>query len=98
MEVKITKINNLKVYENGYINLTAVHFKLDGEDYFLHYSGEEYEDHLTLYKGRNKCHLTHIKSCYGDLRDMIRFIKKPGCLKYVDTDYFIERLKEYHLL
>lgn len=98
MEVKITKLNNLQIWPTGSITVTAVHFKLDGEDYFLHYSGEEYEDHLTLYKGRNKGHLTCINSCYGDLRDMIKFVKKPRCLKYVDTEYFIERLKEYHLL
>ena len=98
MEVKITKLNNLQIWPTGFITVSAVHFKLDDEDYFLHYSGEEYEDHLTLYKGRNKCHLTRISSCYGTLDDFIKFTKKPRCLKYVDTENFIEKLKEKHLL
>lgn len=98
MKVKITKLNNLRIYETGYISLTAVHFKLDDEDYYLHYSGAEYEDILTLYKGRNKGHLTRISSCYGTLEDCIKFTRKPGCLKYVDTENFIEKLKEYRLL
>lgn len=98
MEVKITKLNNLQMWPNGLITLTAVHFKLDKEDYFLHYSCADYEDVLTLYKGRHKCHLTRITGCRGDLKDMIKFVRKPRCLKYVDTDYFVEKLKEYHLL
>ena len=98
MKVKITKLNNLRIYETGYISLTAVHFKLDDEDYYLHYTGAEYEDVLTLYKGRSKGHLTRISSCYGTLVDFIKFIKKPRCLKYVDTENFIEKLKEFHLL
>ena len=98
MKVKITKLNNLRIYETGYISLTAVHFKLDEEDYYLHYTGAEYEDVLTLYKGRNKGHLTRIKSCYGTLDDFIKFTRKPRCLKYVDTENFIEKLKERHLL
>ena len=98
MKVKITKLNNLRIYETGYISLTAVHFKLDDEDYYLHYTGAEYEDVLTLYKGRNKGHLTRIKSCYGTLEGFIKFIKKPRCLKYVDTENFIDKLKERHLL
>lgn len=98
MEIKITKLNNLEFWSDGYAMVSAVHFKLDGEDYFLHYSDEEGECRLALYKGRNKCHLTHIKSCWGDLRGMIRFVRKPGCLKYVDTDNFLKKLKEYRLL
>lgn len=98
MKVKITKLNNLRIYETGYISLTAVHFKLDDEDYYLHYTGAEYEDVLTLYKGRNKGHLTRISSCYGTLEGFIKFTRKPGCLKYVDTENFIEKLKEYRLL
>lgn len=98
MKVKITKLNNLQIWPTGSITVSAVHFKLDDEDYFLHYSGAEYEDVLTLYKGRNKGHLTRIKSCYGDLRDIIKFVRKPRCLKYVDAEYFVEKLKEYRLL
>ena len=98
MKVKITKLNNLQIWQDGTVVVSAVHFKLDDEDYFLHYSCEDYEHCLTLYKGRNKGHLTHITSCRGDLKDMIKFVKKPRCLKYIDTDYFIEKLKEYHLL
>lgn len=94
MKVKITKLNNLRIYETGYIGLTAVHFKLDEEDYYLHYSCAEYEDILTLYKGRNKGHVERVSSCYGNLDGFIKFIKKPGCLKYVDTENFIEKLKE----
>ena len=37
LTIKITKINNLKI-------VTAIHFKINGEDYFLHYSNEEYEN------------------------------------------------------
>ena len=98
MEVKITKINNLEIWPTGYISLTAVHFKLDGEDYYLHYSGAEYEDVLTLYKGRNKGHLTQIKSCYGTIDDFIKFTRKPRCLKYVDTEHFIAELRKFKLL
>ena len=98
MEIKITKLNNLQIWPTGLITVSAVHFKLDGEDYFLHYTDEEYEDILTLYKGRNKGHLTRISSCYGDLRDAIKFVRKPRCLKYVDTDHFIATLRQYKLL
>ena len=94
LTIKITKINNLKIYETGYIRSTAVHFKVDGKDYFLHYTGAEYEDVLTLYKGRNKGHLTRIASCWGDLDNFIKFTRKPGCLKYVDINNFVNKLKE----
>lgn len=96
MKVKITK---LKMAQEGWKRITGVHFKLDDEDYFLHYSGAEYEDVLTLYKGRNKGHVTRISSCYGTLdENFIKFIKKAPCLKYIDTEYFIKRLKEKGLL
>ena len=98
MKVKITKLNNLQIWQDGTVVVSAVHFKLDDEDYFLHYSCEDYEHYLTLYKGRNKGHLERVSGCYGDLKDVIKFVKKPRCLKYVDTDYFIEKLKEYRLL
>lgn len=92
--IKITKINNLKIWPTGNISLTAIHFKVNDEDYFLHYSGEDYEDHLTLYKGRNKGHLTHVAHCWGDLKGFIKFTRKPRCLKYVDIDNFVNKLKE----
>jgi hypothetical protein len=99
MKVKITKLNNLRCcsINSGYYTVDAVHFKIDDEDYFLHYSEEEY-DHITLYKGRCKGHLEMEARNYGDLRGIIKFTRKPGCLKYVDTDYFVEKLKEYDLL
>lgn len=98
MEVKITKINNLKIYPTGAVGWTAVHFKLDKVDYFLHYSCAEYEDYMTLYKGRNKGHLERVSSCWGVAHDLIKFTKKPRCLKYVDTDHFISTLCQYKLL
>lgn len=98
MEIKITKINNLTIYPTGAIGWTAVHFKLDGVDHFLHASGEDYEDHMTLYRGRNKGHLERVSGCYGIDRDLIKFTKKPGCLKYVDIEHFIGELKKYKLL
>ena len=97
LTIKITKLNNLKIYETGYINLTAIHFKVNGEDYFLHYSSEDYEPHLTLYKGRSKCHLIRIARCWGDLEGFVKFTRKPGCLKYVDIDNFVNKLKENEL-
>lgn len=92
--IKITKINNLRIYESGNVYCTAVHFKINGEDYFLHHTDEDYEDYLTLYKGKNKCHLTHIAGNWGVLDDFIKFTRKPGCLKYVDIDNFVNKLKE----
>ena len=89
LTIKITKINQPKDWLP-----TGVHFKVNGEDYFLHYSGAEYEDVLTLYKGRNKGHLTRIAGCWGDLKDFVKFTRKPGCLKYVDIDNFVNKLKE----
>lgn len=98
MKVKITKINNLQIYPTGAVGWTAVHFKLDGVDYFLHASSEDYEDHMTLYRGRNKGHLERVSSCWGIDGELIKFIKKPRCLKYVDTEYFLEELKKYKLI
>ena len=88
--VKITKINQPKDWLP-----TGVHFKVNDENYFLHYSGADYENIVTLYKGRNKGHLTFIARCHGFIEEeMIRFIRKPRCLKYVDTEHFVKRLKE----
>lgn len=93
LAIKITKINQPKNWLP-----TGVHFKVNDQDYFLHYSGAEYEDVLTLYKGRNKGHLIRLASCYGMIDDtIIHFTRKPGCLKYVDTERFIKRLKELKL-
>lgn len=90
LTIKITKINQPKNWHP-----TGVHFKVNGEDYFLHYSGAEYEDVLTLYKGRNKGHLTRIAACYGLIDEkIIKFVRKPGCLKYVDIAQFVKGLKE----
>ena len=97
LDIKFTKINNLTKYPTGAIGYTAVHFKLNGEDYYLWTGSPEYEDLTYLYKGRMKGHLERLASCYGIDRDLIRFTRKPLCLKYVDTEYFIQRLKEYKL-
>lgn len=94
-EIKVTKLTVWPYYDVSII--VGVHFKFKGEDYFLHYSNAEYEEILYLYKGRCRGQLTRISStyAYGQLRDnYIRFIRKPWCLKYIDTKYFIEKLKE----
>ena len=89
LDVKITKINNLRKYPTGVFGYTAVHFKLNGEDYYLWTGAPDYEELTYLYKGRCKGQVEHLASCFGIDRDLIRFKKKPMCLKYVDTEHFI---------
>lgn len=97
-EIKITKINNLYIDENGFCSFTGVHFKIDGEDYFLYNYNPEMEPVCQLYKGRMKCRLQVIDGFYGSLDGAIRFKRKPRCLKYVDTDYFYEQLVKHGLI
>ena len=93
MEVKITKI----VGDLKYGWFSTIHFKMDGEDYVLHVGGD-YTIVTRLYKGRMKCHLECLRGCYGMPKDLIRFKRKRGCYKYIDTEHFIARLIECGLL
>lgn len=97
-DIKITKINGMVLnYPSGRIGYTAVHFKINGECYYLWTGSPEYEDMTILYKGRNKCHLQKISMVWFIEPNLIRFTRKKGCLKYVDTEHFVNKLKEYGL-
>ena len=98
-QVIVTKVNSLqkiKQYDGSYHYLYwEIHFKVDDQDYFLHFAADMTAV-TQLYRGRMKGDTELVSSCYGHI-DVLRFTKKPGCLKYVDTEYFIGQLKKYGL-
>lgn len=95
MDCKITKL----VGDHKYHLYSLVHFKLNGTDYVLNMDGgADYTLVTYLYKGRMKCHLERVGSCLGIPYNLIVFKRKKGCLKYIDTEHFINKLLELGLI
>ena len=75
-----------------------IHFKYDGEDYTLENGGTEMTLFIRLSKGRMKCHLEHIKSEYGMIRNLIEYKNNKKTLSSINKQNFVNKLIESGIL
>ena len=75
-----------------------IHFKYDNEDYTLENGGTEMTLVIRLSKGRMKCHLEHIKSKYGMIRNLIEYKNNKKTLSSINKQNFVNKLVESGIL
>ena len=75
-----------------------IHFKYDNEDYTLENGGTEMTLVIRLSKGRMKCHLEHIKSEYGMIRNLIEYKNNKKTLSSINKQNFVNKLVESGIL
>ena len=95
--MKIDDLSKLKFTSIKYCG-DIIHFKYDGEDYTLKNGGTDYTLVTHLYKGRTKYNLQHIKGCYGNSFDLIKYIGNKKTLKYIDKENFVLQLVKLGIL
>lgn len=92
-------INDLSKLKFTSIRPHAIHFKYDGEDYFIHSWWEDGDSGTNLYKGRcksnkNKC----IGSCCGDVYYLIKYDFNRKTLSSINKMNFVCRLYSAELV
>ena len=95
--MKIDDLSKLKFTSLKY-GVDIIHFKYDGENYTLKNGGTDYTLVTHLYKGRTKYNLQHIKGCYGNSFDLIKYIGNKKTLKYIDKENFVLQLVKLGIL
>lgn len=90
---KINDLDKLKI-----TSITAViHFKYDGEDYFIHIN-TGYTTTTALYKGRTKYKNECLKSQYGFSRNLIKYKNNKKVLSAIDKRNFVKQLYKMELI
>lgn len=85
--LKINDLNKLKITSLR----NVIHFKYDNEFYFIHENNES--TYVTsIYKGRNKDNVEHIKSIYGFINNLIIYKHNKKVLSAIDKENFVEKL------
>ena len=95
--MKIDDLSKLKFTSIKYDG-DIIHFKYDNEDYTLENGGTEMTLVIRLSKGRMKCHLEHIKSEYGMIRNLIEYKNNKKTLSSINKQNFVNKLVEFGIL
>ena len=94
-------INDLNKLKFTSIRPHAIHFKYDGEDYFIHSCDEFGESSTTLYKGRCKSNKNEcVSSCWEEIRhrDLIKYDYNRKTLTSINKMNFVCRLYNAELI
>lgn len=92
-------INDLSKLKITSIRPHAIHFKYDNEDYFIHSWWEDGESGTKVYKGRCKSSKnTVVGSCWGWLRDLIKYDYNRNTLSSINKMNFVCRLYNAELI
>ena len=95
--MKIDDLSKLKFTSIKYGG-DIIHFKYDNEHYTLENGGTEMTLVIRLSKGRMKCHLEHIKSRYGMIRNLIEYKNNKKTLSSINKQNFVNKLVEFEIL
>lgn len=95
--MKIDDLSKLKFTSIKYGG-DIIHFKYDNEHYTLENGGTEMTLVIRLSKGRMKCHLEHIKSEYGMIRNLIEYKNNKKTLSSINKQNFVNKLVEFEIL
>lgn len=95
--MKIENYDELKFTSIKY-GVGVIHFKYKGIDYTLQNGGTEMTLATYLYKGRMKCHLEYIKSCYGADFQIIKYKNNKRVLNSIDKEHFVLSLVRHGIL
>lgn len=95
--MKIDDLSKLKFTSIKYSG-DIIHFKYDNEHYTLENGGTEMTLVIRLSKGRMKCHLEHIKSRYGMIRNLIEYKNNKKTLSSINKQNFVNKLVEFEIL
>ena len=95
--MKIDDLSKLKFTSIKYGG-DIIHFKYDNEHYTLENGGTEMTLVIRLSKGRMKCHLEHIKSEYGMIRNLIEYKNNKKTLSSINKQNFVNKLIESGIL
>ena len=95
--MKIDDLSKLKFTSIKYGG-DIIHFKYDNEHYTLENGGTEMTLVIRLSKGRMKCHLEHIKSEYGMIRNLIEYKNNKKTLSSINKQNFVNKLIEFGIL
>ena len=90
---KINDLDKLKI-----TSITAViHFKYDGEDYFIHTNWESTTS-TSLYKGRTKYKNDCLNNVWGYSNNLIKYKKNKKVLSAIDKRNFVKQLYKIGLI
>ena len=95
--MKITNSDDVKFTSIKYDG-SIIHFKYKDEDYTVINGQTDYTFYIKLCKGNTKGKLEYISGTYGWIPDLIRYKFNKKVLKYIDKEYFVEKLISNKLL
>ena len=87
-----------KIYIKSQQEMKNYYNENDNEHYTLENGGTEMTLVIRLSKGRMKCHLEHIKSEYGMIRNLIEYKNNKKTLSSINKQNFVNKLIESGIL